>query len=222
MFHVKSGTARLSQKSPNHIRINWRICLIYSSGFVTSRYFWQWIYKRGTAITAHYASFIEFEVLYRATSKIFFLFTRREVMYLYFLRESEVFYISLLQNKYDSRLAVLLAIMSTASVSNNIPHGESNPTRVECRLACYSVAFHRRPSTLISQFRLASVFHDFIIINLCDFLFFILRAIFHRNCDVSRPRASMGSDERGRGSRWKRTGKAEEKRKLVMYFKRSM
>jgi len=99
-------------------------------------------------------------------------------MYLYSLRESEVFYISFLQNKYDSRLAALLAIMSAASVSNNIPHGESNPTRVECRLACYSVAFHWRPSTLISQFRLASVFHDFIVINLCDFSLFYLARDF--------------------------------------------
>jgi len=70
------------------------------------------------------------------------------------------------------------AIMSTVSVLNNIPREETNPIHVQCRLACYSVTFHRRPPTLISQFSLMNVFHDFIVINLCGFFLFLLWARF--------------------------------------------
>lgn len=75
----------------------------------------------------------------------------------------------------------------------------------------------------ITKFRLVN---DFIVINLCDFSPFTSRVIFLRNRDVSRPRIQFRrvamkkdgiADEMREGA-----GKSEEKRKLVMYFKRSM
>lgn len=118
---------------------------------------------------ARYTSFIELEVLNTVRLlRFFFIYSPRSDILI--LSDGVLYIFLCIQNKNDSA-GRFLAIVLTASMSNNIPRKESNLTRVQCRLACYSVAFHRRPPTLILQFPLVSVFHDFIVINLCDFLF---------------------------------------------------
>lgn len=229
MFHLKSGTRRASLKNlPDHIRINWRyVQYIPAVRYHRPRFLAVNLQMRNKPHN-HYGSLCEFyqtwSLKYLATSMIFFLFTRRGVIHLFSLRIRGILYFLYLQNKYDSSTPPFW--QSTASVSNSIPRGESNPTCVERRLACNSVAFHRRSPTLISQFRLASVFHDFIVINLCDFSLFTSRAIFLLELwRVTPPRlaATKDSDAGEReDNRWEKARKTKEKRKLVMYFKRSM
>lgn len=201
MFHVKSGTARLFQKCLDHIRINWRICSIYSSGsLLCSRYSsavnLQTRNKPHQAIMARYMSFIKLEILNIARLLWFLFISSRSDIFILF---DDVLYFFLIYRTNMIPVCCPFGNNVAASMSNNIPREESNPTRVQCHLACYSVAFHRWPPALISQLPFVDVFHDFIVINLCDFLFLLCARDFPRGSRrVTPPHlASTGWGRRG-------------------------